>query len=263
MVRARPCDVARAASPSATVRYLSGMPKETELALPVRDFLIARGYTVRSEVLDCDLVAVRGDEVVAVELKTGLTATLLIQAVQRQQACDSVYVAIPRPTTGERGLDWRGALLVLKRLSLGLITVALDSSARTVEVVIDPQDWRHARQLRQRARIVREVAGRSADLNLAGGNRRKLVTAYREAAIRAAVLLDRLGPCAAKALVARGCPANTRTILYADHYGWFERLGKGTYSLTAQGRAALAAYPELVLHYAQPLVGPGSSAQTA
>ena len=195
------------------------MAKETDLAVPVRDFLVARGYTVRSEVLDCDLVAVRGDELIAVELKTGLTATLLIQAVQRQQACDSVYVAIPRPSTGERGLDWRGALLLLKRLSLGLITVALDSSARTVEVVVDPQDWRHQRQPRQRARILREVAGRALDLNLAGGVRRKLVTAYREAAIRAAIAL-RDGPRTAKALVTGGCPANTRAILAADHYGW-------------------------------------------
>jgi hypothetical protein len=240
--------------------------KETDLAAPVRDLLVGLGYTVRSEVLDCDLVAVRGDEVVAIELKTGLTATLLIQAVLRQQSCDAVYVAIPRPTTGERGLDWRGAKLLLKRLALGLITVALDSPARGVEVVLDPQDWRHARQPRQRARIVREVAGRSADHNLAGGVRRKLVTAYREASIRAAVYLDRLGPSAAKDLVALGCRADTRTLLYDDHYGWFERLGKGRYAITAKGRAELAAYPELVARYAalaQPPVQPGASAHTA
>lgn len=242
------------------------MPKETDLAAPVRDFLLARGYTVRSEVLDCDLVAVRGDELVAVELKMGLTATLLIQAVQRQQACDSVYVAIPRPARGERGLDWRGALLLLKRLSLGLITVALDSPARTIEIVADPADWRHARQPRRRARILREVAGRSLDLNLAGGVRRKLVTAYREAAIRAAVTLDRLGPAAPRDLIARGCPPSTRAILAADHYGWFERVARGTYALTARGRAELGAYPELVAHYAplaQPLAAPGPTSQTA
>lgn len=235
---------------------------ESDLAIPVRDFLVTHGYTVRSEVLDCDLVAVRGDEVVAVELKSGLNATLLIQAVQRQLACDRVYVAIPRPKGGERGLDWRGALLLLKRLALGLITVALDSPARTVEVVLDPGEWALKRRPKQRARILREVAGRSADFNLAGANRRQLVTAYREAALRIAVILAARGPLRPRDLRALGCDARAQRICYDDHYGWFTATGDGRYALTDAGREALARWPELAAAHAAAVAGRGNG-QTA
>ena len=42
--------------------------RETELYPPVKAYLEANGYTVRAEVLGCDVVALKDDDVVAVEL---------------------------------------------------------------------------------------------------------------------------------------------------------------------------------------------------
>ena len=81
--------------------------KETDLFPPVRDYLEKNGYTVRSEVRNCDIVAVKDSDVIVVELKTGMNVSLLIQATDRQRITDSVYVAIPDPP-GRKGAHWRG-----------------------------------------------------------------------------------------------------------------------------------------------------------
>ena len=47
--------------------------KETDLYKPVKELFEKMGYTVNGEVKDMDVTAVRGDELVVVELKTALT----------------------------------------------------------------------------------------------------------------------------------------------------------------------------------------------
>ncbi len=222
--------------------------RESDLYPPLRAYLERLGYTVRGEVLDCDLAAVRGDELIAVELKTGFNATLLIQAVARQRSCDSVYVAIPRPRT-TRGLDWKGMLLLLKRLGMGLIVVDPASPA-PVQVALDPGDWRHAVDRVRRAAILTEIAGRSADHNRGGGLRQPLVTAYRELAIRIAALIGAHGRLTTAELRRRGTGERTTALLYQDVYGWFDRVATGTYQLSDRGRQALLTYPELARLYA-------------
>ena len=70
---------------------------ETDLYRPVHDYLVEQGYAVQGEVRKCDVAAVKGDELVIVELKLRLNAEVLAQAAMRQQITDSVYVAVPRP----------------------------------------------------------------------------------------------------------------------------------------------------------------------
>ncbi len=222
--------------------------RESDLYPPLRAHLQTLGYTVRGEVLDCDLAAVRGDELIAVELKAGFNATLVIQAVARQRACDSVYVAIPRPRTS-RGMDWQGMLQLLKRLGLGLIVID-PSSPAPVQIALDPGDWRHTVDRVRRAAILTEIAGRSADYNRGGGLRQPLVTAYRELAIRIAALIEHSGQLTTAELRRLGTGERTTQLLYQDVYGWFERVGTGTYRLSERGREALRAYPELVRLYA-------------
>ena len=55
--------------------------KESDLYAPVRDYLTQLGYDVQGEVKDCDLTAVRGDELIVGELKRGFTIELLYQAI--------------------------------------------------------------------------------------------------------------------------------------------------------------------------------------
>jgi hypothetical protein len=42
---------------------------EEHLFKPVSDFLIKNGYQVRSELKFCDIIAIKGDELIIVELK--------------------------------------------------------------------------------------------------------------------------------------------------------------------------------------------------
>ena len=88
---------------------------ETELAQPVTAFLESQGYTVRSEVNGCDIVGVRGGQLVVVELKRNFTVTLLAQAADRQRVADAVYVALPRPAESLRGKRWRILRHLLRR----------------------------------------------------------------------------------------------------------------------------------------------------
>jgi len=81
--------------------------RETDLYGPINDYLTAQGYTVRSEVLGCDIAATKGEDLVVIELKRSFCISLLLQATQRQRVADSVYVAIPKPPDRERRARWR------------------------------------------------------------------------------------------------------------------------------------------------------------
>ena len=82
--------------------------RETDLYAPVRDWLVAQGYTVRAEVKDCDITATKDGDLIVVELKRSFNVDLLIQATKRQRLTDSVYVAIPRPTRMGPRSRWPG-----------------------------------------------------------------------------------------------------------------------------------------------------------
>ncbi len=72
------------------------------------------------------------------------------------------------------------------------------------------------------------------------------MTAYREEAIRIAVYLDELGPSAPRTLRSLGTSEKTLSILRSNFYGWFERVERGVYALSAKGREELDGYPSLV-----------------
>ncbi len=220
--------------------------RETDLYGPVRDYLIARGYTVRSEVLGCDIAATRGDDLIIVELKRALTVSLLLQATQRQRAADSVYVAIPKPPYRNQRARWRHAQHLLKRLELGLILVSFATAVPTVEIAFHPQPFAPRRDKKRRRAIIQEIAGRSGEYNEGGSSRRKIVTAYRETAIFIACCLDRYGPQEPQQLRDLGAGPKTLSILSRNVYGWFERVERGVYTLKPAGREALREYDDLV-----------------
>lgn len=228
--------------------------REEALYRPVADFLAARGYTVRGEVRDWDISAVRGDELVAVELKRSITLALLEQAVQRQKAADAVYVAVPRPPARiyPNSRAWRRHSHLLRRLELGLILVAVEaegafrSTLPAVEVVFHPIPLDRRRSRKERRAVIRELDGRTADHNVGGSRGRKIVTAYRENALFIACCLAAGGPGSPKALRAMGTGPKTGSILYDNHYGWFERISRGLYAVKPKVFADMKRYPELV-----------------
>ncbi|HOR01029.1 MAG TPA: DUF2161 family putative PD-(D/E)XK-type phosphodiesterase [Anaerolineae bacterium] len=229
--------------------------RETDLYGPVRDWLAARGYTVRSEVKDCDIAATRGDELVVVELKRGFSVDLLLQATQRQRVADSVYVALPKPDVWAERTRWRHIEHLLRRLELGLILVSFATPVPVVDVAFDPQPLQSRRNTRGRRAILREMAGRSGDHNHGGSTRRSILTAYREQAIYIACCLEKHGPLSPERLRELGAGEKTQAILRRNVYGWFERVQVGVYALGAEGREALAGYADLAAQFRAALDG--------
>src|SRR5699024_518294 len=95
--------------------------RETDLYAPVAAYFRELGYDVRSEVRHCDITAIREDVLIVIELKKHLSMELLIQASERQQASDYVYIAFLRPKRGFSRSKWRGLRLLLRKLELGCI----------------------------------------------------------------------------------------------------------------------------------------------
>jgi hypothetical protein len=233
-------------APSTRTHGSRHFDRETDLYAPVRAFLEGQGYTVRGEVLGCDVAGRRGDELVVVELKRALTTDLLVQATRRQRTTNSVYVAVPRPLGAGRSRRWNGLLHLLRRLELGLLVVSFASGRARVQVLLHPLPFQRRRSARGERAILEEMAGRSGDHNQGGSVRRPLVTAYRENAIHVACCLERNGALAPRALRALGTGDKTLSILRYNVYGWFERVGYGLYALSARGRRDLLLWPDLV-----------------
>ena len=219
---------------------------ESDLYAPLRAYLEANGYTVRAEVKGCDVAATKGDELVCIELKRALNVSLLVQAVERQRATDSVYIAIPRPKGSAWTRQWRGVRRLLRRLEMGLIFIAPRSRIRRVEIVLHPEPYTKRKRAHIRRSMIQEMNGRSSDHNIGGSTRRKLVTAYRETALRIAHLLAQQGASTTRALRALGTGPRTTPILYDNVYGWFQRVALGTYAITPKGIEALKEYEPLV-----------------
>jgi hypothetical protein len=213
-------------------------PRETELYRPVKALLEGQGYVVKGEIGAADIVAVRGDEdPVVVELKTGFSLSLFHQGIERQAITDIVYIAVPRGT----GRAFQKAIAanrsLCRRLGLGLMTVRLKDGL--VEVHTDPAPYKPRKSHVKRARLLKEFAKRTGDPNAGGAMRQGLMTAYRQDALRCARVLSELGPTKA-ALVAKASGVERARALMADnHYGWFERVATGIYSLCPKGSEAL------------------------
>lgn len=227
----------------------AGRIVETDLFGPVSHWLTENGYTVRSEVLDCDITAVKSDELVVVELKRNFTTSLLIQATARQRITDSVYVAIPRPRESPASKKWRGIRHLLRRLELGLIFVKVRRRKPTVQIVFHPVPFDRKKRGASRRAVIREMNGRSADFNHGGSSGVPLVTAYREQAIHIACCLERSGPLSPRELREQGTGPKTLSILYNDFYGWFERIDRGLYALRSGAEKELEKFGEVMKLY--------------
>ncbi|MFT4713183.1 MAG: hypothetical protein ACJAVI_001491 [Candidatus Azotimanducaceae bacterium] len=234
--------------------------RETDLSHPIKSHLEQMGYRVHAEVKDCDITAQLGNELVIVELKTSVNMTLLIQATARQKITPLVYVAIPEPAS-QKGSHWKGILNVLSRLKLGLLLVNFNPPGITVKEALSPPGFigdsadsvakvgvkrqSNRKSSKKRDAILKELEGRSVDLNEAGSHRRQLVTAYRENAILIACCLNIRGSASTAELRKLSTGKKTSTILAKNYYGWFERVSRGTYQLTDKGRSSLNDYPQL------------------
>jgi hypothetical protein len=214
-------------------------PLETALYLPVKRFLEARGFAVKGEICGCDLVALRGDEpplVVIGELKLGFNLELVLQGINRSAACDEVWLSVRMARRGREN-DPRVRKLC-RLLGFGLLGV---SSTGRVEVLVEPQPWRPRRDPRRRARLIDEHRRRLGDPALGGSTRAPIMTAYRQQALACAASLAG-GPRRPREI--KAAVPDAPKILLRNVYGWFERVERGVYALTAAGSTALARWPQ-------------------
>jgi hypothetical protein len=235
----------------------AGATGEAALYGPVKRFLERLGYEVKGEVRGCDLVARRGGEpAVIVELKLRFSLALVLQGIDRLALSERVYLAVPRPSRptrasrGARGLapDAPPVRQLCRRLGLGLILVGQGR----VAVVEEPVPYRPRPAHQRAARLIAEFERREGDMNVGGGRRTPIVTAYRQDALRVARALAARGPMRlAELRAATGVPDAAR-ILQRDVYGWFARLARGTYAVSDRGRAALGQFAEAVAALADP-----------
>ena len=221
---------------------------ETELYGPIKLFLEAQGYVVKGEIGACDVMAVRGDEnPVVVELKERLSLALILQAVDRLAFSDTVYVAF-RVGKGHSA-SWRRRRKqvtgLLRRLGLGLLTV---SERGNVVPVLDPAPYRPRTQAWRRERLLREFAERVGDPEDGGSSSRKRLTAYRQDALRCARQLADEGVLKASVLSERTGVSRAGRILLDNHYGWFDRVKTGHYSLSPKGGRDLLHWSEALEH---------------
>jgi len=212
--------------------------KETDLYEPIRAFLEEEGYQVQAEVKDCDIAAVKDGQLVIVELKKAFNLKLVYQGLERQSLTEQVFVAIPRPKKGQREKAWKDMLKLLKRLELGLLTVALDSPLHTVDVVLEPSDSISWKNRKKREKVQAELEQRQVDGNVGGMTRRKIMTAFREKSIRLACMLEREGQISTASLRERGLE-DYIGIFVKNYDKWFKRVEKGVYALSEKGREAL------------------------
>ncbi|MEO3429016.1 DUF2161 family putative PD-(D/E)XK-type phosphodiesterase [Pelagibius sp. CAU 1746] len=220
--------------------------REEDLYEPVKAFLEGQGYAVKAEVRGCDLVARRGEEPpVIVELKKAFNLALLLQGVDRLSLSEQVYLAFGAPA---RALTWRrdrkSVLKLCRRLGLGLLMV--HPSKNLVEPLLDPLPYQPRLNRKRQALLLKEFAQRVGDPNTGGQTRRPIVTAYRQNALRCAVLLDAQGPTKAAEVVQGAGVKTAGTILQRDVYGWFRRVERGIYALSPKGREALTLYADVI-----------------
>ncbi|MCL2500351.1 MAG: DUF2161 family putative PD-(D/E)XK-type phosphodiesterase [Defluviitaleaceae bacterium] len=207
--------------------------KETDLYDPIRRLLTEQGFTVRGEVKGCDIAAVKDEALWIIEMKLTANLKLLFQAVERQTATDWVFVAVPRPRN-TRDRHFTQFSKILKKINIGLITVALDGPVRFAEIVSFPSG-KDAKKNKKTAQVKREIAGRTVDTR-GGATKERVNTAYRERCVKIAAILEVHAPLNAPTLIrVHGCESDTYNILRTNFYGWYEKTGKGMYALSAKG----------------------------
>nr|WP_246499753.1 DUF2161 domain-containing phosphodiesterase [Azospirillum soli] len=169
---------------------------------------------------------------------------LLLQGVDRLGLTDTVYLAVPQPGRKASGPSPHdsGVRKLCRRLGVGLLIVdTARAEGHQVDVLLDPVPYTPRKDRKRTARLLGEHKRRQGDPNKGGSTRVPIVTAYRQDALRCARLLGD-GPMTLKALRTAGAPKDVAAILQRNVYGWFERVAKGTYTLTGDGLQGIDAF---------------------
>jgi hypothetical protein len=109
-------------------------------------------------------------------------------------------------------------------------------------VLVEPGPWRPRRDPKRRSLLVREHRRRLGDPALGGSSKMPIMTAYRQQAL---ICAASLADGARRTSELRAAVPDAPKILLRNVYGWFFRVERGLYALTAAGTAALARWPQV------------------
>lgn len=214
---------------------IKNIVKESDLYKPLKKHLENMGYTVYGEVKSCDVVAVKDDETIVVEMKLALNLTAIYQALDRQKITEKVYIAVQKPKNKSHR-QIQKAKKLLSRLGIGFITIKLPDE---VVVQLEPSGYTKT-VAKKRSEIKREIDGRSVDINVGGSTHTKIMTAYKETSLKICCVMERMeAPVTPRQLRELGFDDNVNTVLRANFSNWFVRVGHGMYELSEEGKMAL------------------------
>jgi hypothetical protein len=219
--------------------------KESDLYLPLKRFLESQNYEVKGEVQDCDVLAVRGEEVpVVVELKLTLNLDVVLQAVGRLALTPKVYIGVPGQCSALQRRQTH-VVKLLRMLGLGLVVIDPADELQGARVLLDPGEYRPRKSKHRQQRLLGEFSRRVGDPNLGGMEKRTgIMTVYRQRALKIAQFLDEQGPTKASNIARTLQDPRARNILYRDAYGWFDRATLGVYALSPRGRREIPRWLE-------------------
>jgi len=215
--------------------------KETELYEPVKCFLEGRGYSVKAEIDSLDILAVKEEAFIAVELKVNISLKLIYQVIERQKLVNDVYIAVPESAVKSHKKNMKKLLLLLKRLSIGLMIV----HENTVEVKLDPIDYNlnlsKNRSKRKRTKLINDFIQLKSNQNI-GGSKGKRMTLYKENVIEIAKVLSDNPGLSPKDIKEKTGIEKTSSILQKNYYQWFKKISYGSYALSDEGEKEILKY---------------------
>jgi len=221
---------------------------EGDLYQPLKLHLEEQGYMVKAEVKACDVVATREEEVLAFELKKSFNLKLIYQCLERLKYADAVYAVVAAPKEGQMNKAVKDAKSLLSRIGIGLVLVYLYESGARVQVVLQPTVIPVKKNSRLKKVVLREFNNRSGSYNI-GGTKGEVATAYREAAIHCAVIIETLGASSPAQIRKIGGPENCGPLMNNNYYGWFNKVSRGVYDNTKAVKKAMKQYKDIASYY--------------
>ncbi|MGL1935447.1 MAG: DUF2161 family putative PD-(D/E)XK-type phosphodiesterase [Fibrobacterales bacterium] len=229
-------------------------PKESALYPAVKALLEHLHYTVKGEVIDCDVMAVKGpkksESIAIVELKLVFNIKILYQALERKSITDAVYIALPENCSAYKK-DSAAAEQLLSMLGIGLLIVTPGPTGQATPV-LEPSPYIPQQDDIASSKLLTEFYALNGDPNIGGSSTRtKKMTVYRQQALSIVSYLKKHGPTKASIISNELEIPKARAILYDNHYNWFEAEGKGIYK---NSKRAISGYKEWKKYLISPVV---------
>lgn len=212
--------------------------KETDLYEPCKTLLESLGYQVKAEVGAIDIMAIKDDYMVIVELKLKISLKLVYQAIDRQKLADKVYIALPKTVLNQTKSNVKHFLNLIKRLEIGLIVVSNNQADVLVETFGFDLKRSITASKKKKEKLMKEFTLRKNDMNV-GGTKSKKMTHYKEKVIEIAKYLREFGQKSPKEIVLYTGIKDTPNILRKNYYMWFINVERGIYQLSEIGKKAL------------------------